>query len=58
MKIAHIQRAAYFPSNLQYFKAEPSKFVCNFSFLSDKNIQTVGQLSSNSPEDFAKTDDI
>ena len=30
-------------------------FVRHFSFLSDKNFQTVGQLSSNYSEVFAKT---
>ena len=37
-------------------KLNPVIFVCHFSFLSDKTYQTVGQLSSNISEDFAKTD--
>ena len=39
-------------------KAEPLLsfiFVRHFSFLFDKNLQTVGQLSSNYSGDFAKT---
>ena len=36
-------------------KQNPIIFVLHFYFLSDKNCQTVGQLSSNSSEDFAKT---
>ena len=57
MKTEHIP--AYFPSNLQYLldmkRPVPCKVVQHFSFLSDKSFQTVGQLSSNSPEDFAET---
>ena len=36
-------------------KRNPIFFVRHFSFLSDQNFQTVGQLSSNCSEDFAKT---
>ena len=36
-------------------KQNPIIFVQHLSFLSDKNFQTVGQLSSNYPEDFAKS---
>ena len=42
-------------------KQNPIIFVRHFSFLSNKNFQTVGQLSSNYSEDFTKTgvtDDI
>ena len=37
-------------------KQNPIIFVWHFSFLSDKNFQTVVQLSSNYSEVFAKTD--
>ena len=37
-------------------KQNPIIFVQHFSFLSDQNFQTTGQLSSNNLEDFAKTD--
>ena len=37
-------------------KQNPIIFVWHFSFLSDQNFQTVGQLSSNYSEDLAKTD--
>ena len=37
-------------------QSSPVSFVQHFSFLSDKNFQTIGQLSSNISEDFAKTE--
>ena len=37
-------------------KQNPIIFVRHFSFLSDQNFQTVGQLFSNNSEDFVKTD--
>ena len=37
-------------------KQNPIIFVQHFSFLSDNNFQTDGQLSSNYSEVFAKTD--
>ena len=36
-------------------KQNPIIFVRHFSFLSNKNFQAVGQLSSKYSEDFAKT---
>ena len=37
-------------------KQNPIIFVRYFSFVSDKNFQTVGQLSSNYSEVYAKTE--
>ena len=37
-------------------KQNPIIFVRHFSFLSDKNFQTVGQLSSNYSDVYAKTE--
>ena len=62
MKIAIFP--VYFPSNLQcllnmkrlvFEQSRTLLFLEHFSFPSDKNFQTVGQLSSNISEDFAKT---
>ena len=63
MKIAHI--FCIFPIKFAVFtecgktsiqtKQSHVIFVQQFSFLSDKNLQSVGQLSGNISEDFAKT---
>ena len=62
MKIAHvscifsIKYAVFNECKDQYSnKAESVIFVQQFYFLSEKNFQSVGQLSGNISEDFVKT---
>ena len=54
MKIAHT--SCLFSIKFAVFAEYVKTSIRHFSFLSDKNFQTVRQLSSNISGDFAKTD--